>query len=97
MGLQPPPLGHAEPEALRSQTGRHTKSTQTAPGWQSSGSVVHPVPTFLSCVVPQSHTVLSLLTIPVSPAMKTQLKPVRAVVQLAAPAGLQPSVGGAQR
>ena len=41
--------------------------------------------------------VVAVLATPVSPARKTQLKLARAVLQLAAPEGLQASVGGVHR
>jgi DNA-binding transcriptional regulator YdaS (Cro superfamily) len=72
-------------------------STQTAPGTQSSGTDLQAAPSFLSCNVPQSQTVASVLPTPVSPARKTQWKGSRAVAQGACPVGLHASTGGVQR
>jgi hypothetical protein len=94
-------VGQAEPEAFRLHTVWHVVlvavATHTDPGWQSSGKVEHVLPTPTECSVEQSHTVLSVLATPVSPAMKTQLKLARALPQLALPVGLHVSIGGEQK
>ena len=95
--MHPPPFGQAEPEAFRLHTERQVPLTQADPGWQSSGTAKHALPTATACKVEQSHTVLSVLVTPVSPARNTQLKLDRAVPQVALPVGLHVSMGGEQK
>jgi hypothetical protein len=72
----------------------HVPPTHDEPGRQSSGAVEHVSPTFLLCMVAQSQTVLESLTVPVSPARKTQLKLALLTRQSAVPVGLQARMGG---
>ena len=84
-----------EEATVRSQTWRQVPSTQTLPGWQSSGGCVEQLPPgLLSCRLAQSQTVLSVLFTPVRPARNTHLNPARGFAHSAAPVGLQLSAGG---
>ena len=91
----------AEPEAFRLHTEWHVVlvavATHTDPGWQSSSKVEHGLPMPTECSVEQSHTVVSVLATPVSPARNTQLKLDFAVPQAALPVGLHVSMGGEQK
>jgi hypothetical protein len=83
--------------AARLQTLRQVPLTQTDPGWQLSGRLVHFWPTALMCWDEQSHTVESESPAPVSPARNTHLNPLMPELQVAAPTGLQLSRGGEQK
>ena len=100
MGVQALLLGHGL-AAARLQTLRQVllapSLTQTAPGWQLSGAIVHFWPTALVCWDEQSHTVAASVLLPVSPARNTHLRPLIAELQVAAPTGLQLSMGGEQK
>ena len=91
------PLAQPESVPFRLHTGRQTLLTHTKPGAQSSGFVVHSLPTATWCCVEQSQTVRSLIAMPERPAKNTQLKLARAVAQVALPVGLHASMGGEQK
>src|ERR1019366_5486401 len=105
MGVQALPLGHPPAtERLHTlwQVAVWPSPTQTDPGWQLSGRLVHFCPTAWVCWDEQSHTVEgavegSRLPAPVSPARNTHLKPLMPELQVAAPTGLPLSRGGEQK